>query len=52
MGENRVILAMEDWQDELLVFEYELSILVTMDIFAQLTRLKESMLDLLDLMDP
>ncbi|KAK6768911.1 hypothetical protein RDI58_030804 [Solanum bulbocastanum] len=32
----------------LLVFGYEISILVTMDVFAQLTHLKESMLDLLD----
>lgn len=33
---------------ELLVFGYEISILVTMDAFVQLTRLKESMLALLD----
>nr|YP_009561600.1 RNA polymerase betasubunit [Commiphora gileadensis]QAT19689.1 RNA polymerase betasubunit [Commiphora gileadensis] len=48
MGENRVIWALEDCQDELLVFGYAISTLVTMDAFAQLTRLKESMLDLLD----
>ena len=48
MGKNRVIWAPEDWQGELLVFIYEISILVTMDTFAQLTDLKESMLDLLD----
>ena len=46
MGENRVILVLEE--GELLVFGYEISILVTMDVFVQLTRPKESMLGLLD----
>nr|QUT13119.1 RNA polymerase beta subunit [Avicennia marina] len=48
MGESRVIKVLEDKQGEQLVFGYEISILVTMVVFAQLTRLRESMLDLLD----
>nr|YP_009679081.1 RNA polymerase betasubunit [Teucrium mascatense]QDF64437.1 RNA polymerase betasubunit [Teucrium mascatense] len=48
MGENRVIKVLEDKQGELLVFGYEISILVTMVVFAQLTHRRESMLGLLD----
>jgi len=37
----------EDWQGEELVFGYEIAILVIIEAFAQLTRLKELILDLL-----